>query len=170
LGRGSQYIKELLVDDRDVVFGGTFTTLDEIWRKTIATTNGDITNLWLDSYNSINRVNNVLSAISKVDDTNRNRVEGEARFIRGALYFDLVNLYGKFWGDGDNNTNLAVPLILTPTRGITQDDYRTRATVAQVYAQVIDDLTKAEQLLSSQVDNYGFASKMQQQQCYREFI
>jgi hypothetical protein len=75
LGRGSQYIKELLVDDRDVVFGGTFTTLDEIWRKTIATTNGDITNLWLDSYNSINRVNNVLSAISKVDDTNRNRVE-----------------------------------------------------------------------------------------------
>jgi hypothetical protein len=75
------------------------------------------------------------------------------------LYFDLVNLYGKFWGDGDNNTNLAVPLILTPTRGITQDDYRTRATVAQVYAQVIDDLTKAEQLLSSQVDNYGFASK-----------
>ncbi|NBB31311.1 RagB/SusD family nutrient uptake outer membrane protein [Cellulophaga sp. BC115SP] len=158
-GGGSQYIKELLVDDRDVVFGGTFTTLDEIWRKTIATTNGDITNLWLDSYNSINRVNNVLSAISKVDDANRNRVEGEARFIRGALYFDLVNLYGKFWGDGDNNTNLAVPLILTPTRGITQDDYRTRATVAQVYAQVIDDLTKAEQLLSSQVDNYGFASK-----------
>lgn len=159
LGGGSQYIKELIVDDREVVFGGTFTTLDEIWRKTISTTNGDITNLWMDSYNTINRVNNVMSAIDKVDQAERASVEGQARFVRGMLYFELVNLYGKFWGDGDNNTNLAVPLVLTPTRGITTVDNRTRASVAQIYAQVLEDLTKAEQLLPSSLTNTGFATK-----------
>ncbi len=159
LGGGNQYIKELLVDDREVVFGGTFTTLDEIWRKTISTTNGDITNLWMDSYNTINRVNNVLSAIDKVDQAERASVEGQARFIRGLLYFELASLYGKFWGDGDNNSNLAVPLVLTPTRGITTEDNRTRASVAQIYTQVLDDLTKAEQLLPSSLTNTGFATK-----------
>ncbi|MEA5259124.1 RagB/SusD family nutrient uptake outer membrane protein [Arcicella aquatica] len=159
LGGGNQYIKELLVDDRDVVFGGTFTTLDEIWRKTISTTNGDVTNLWMDSYNTINRVNNVLSAINKVDQAEKASVEGQARFIRGMLYFEMVNLYGKFWGDGDNNTNLAVPLVLTPTRGITSEDNRTRATVGQIYAQILEDLTKAEQLLPSSLTNTGFATK-----------
>lgn len=159
LGGGSQYIKELIVDDRDVVFGGTFTTLDEIWRKTIAPTNGDITNLWMDSYNAINRVNNVLSALEKVDQAERASVEGQARFIRGILYFDLVNLYGKFWGDGNNATNLAVPLVLTPTRGITSVDSKERASVAQIYAQVLDDLTKAEQLLPESLTNTGFATK-----------
>lgn len=159
LGGGNQYIKELLVDDRDVVFGGTFTTLDEIWRKTISTTNADVTNLWMDSYNTINRVNNVMSAIDKVDQAERASVEGQARFIRGMLYFELVNLYGKFWGDGDNNTNLAVPLVLTPTRGITAEDNRSRATVAQIYTQVLEDLTKAEQLLPSSLTNTGFATK-----------
>lgn len=145
-GGGSQYMKELLVDDRDVVFGGTFATLDELWRKTVSTTNGDITNFWLDSYNAINRANNVLANINKVEANKKNQIEAEARFIRGSLYFDLVMMYGKFWGEGDNNVNLGVPLVTTPTNFITAEDSRSRATVAQVYAQVIEDLTKSEQL------------------------
>ena len=146
-GGGFQFTGEFLADDREALFGGTFSNLDEIWRKTVTTGNTQTLATWQDSYSAINRANNVLSALSVVDEADRAQVEGEARFIRGTLYFELVKLWGKAWGDGDNNANLGVPLVTTPTRSITDEDYRTRASVQAVYAQVIEDLTKAESLL-----------------------
>ena len=92
LGGGIQYTTELLGDDREVVFAGTFSTLDEIWRKTITPGNTDVRDTWLNSYNAINRANNVLASLNLVADEDRNKVEGEARFIRGILYFSLVKL------------------------------------------------------------------------------
>jgi len=145
-GGAFQYSGELLGDDREVVFGGTFTTLDEIWRKTMTAGNTQTTATWTSSYAAINRANNVLSAIDKVSAANKNSVEGQARFIRGAIYFELVKLFAKAWGDGDNATNPGVPLVLAPTRSVTDADYKARNSVAEVYAQIIDDLTKAEQL------------------------
>jgi hypothetical protein len=70
----------------------------------------------------------------------------------------LVRFWGKAWGDGDNNTNLGVPLITTSTKVVTEADNKPRATVAAVYTQVIEDLTKAESLLAD-VSDAGFASK-----------
>jgi len=159
-GGGIQYIADLLGDNRDVVFGGTFTTLDEIWRKQITTSNTVVRDLWLDSYNAINRTNNVLAALSKVSEANRPTIEGQARFLRGMVYFDLVRLFGKAWNDGTPNQNPGVPLVLTPTGSIGDADNRPRNTVAEVYAQVIDDLTKAEQLLPNRLaGGSGLASK-----------
>ncbi len=146
-GGAIQYTGDLLGDNRDVVFGGTFTTLDELWRKTITTTNVDVRDLWLDSYRAINRANTVLANLDKVSETNRPSIEGQARFIRGVLYFELVKSFGKSFNDGTPAQNLAVPLVLTPTGSVTEADNRTRNSVAEVYAQVLDDLTKAEQLL-----------------------
>lgn len=146
-GGGFQFTSELLGDDREVVFGGTFSTLDEIWRKTVTPGNTQTAATWLNSYEVINRANNVLSALSIVNEADRARVEAEARFIRGTLYFELVKLWGKTWGDGDNNANPGVPLVTTPTRSVTAEDYRPRASVQAVYTQVIEDLTKAESLL-----------------------
>lgn len=157
-GGAIQYSGDLLGDDGEVRFGGTFVTLEELWRKTFTTSNTQTQNTWLAGYNTINIANNVLSAIDKVEASKKNSVEGEARFMRGLVYFDLVRLWAKAWGDGDASTNLGVPLVTTPTRGITDADYRPRATVAAVYAQVIDDLTKAESLLGNP-SNTGFASK-----------
>ena len=146
-GGAFQYTGELLGDDREFVFGGTFSTHDEIWRKTVTPGNTQTYATWRDAYAAINRANNVLSALSIVDEADRGQVEAEARFIRGVLYFGLVKLWGKTWGDGDNNANPGVPLVTTPTRAITDEDYRTRASVQAIYAQVIEDLTKAESLL-----------------------
>lgn len=148
-GGAIQYADDLLGDNRDVVFGGTFTTLDELWRKTITTTNVDVRDLWLDSYQAINRANTVLANLDKVSADNRPSIEGQARFIRGSLYFELVKLFGKSFNDGTPAQNLSVPLVLTPTSSITEADNRTRNTVAEVYTQVLDDLTKAEQLLGT---------------------
>lgn len=146
-GGAFQYTNELIGDDREFVFGGTFSTHDEIWRKTVTPGNTQTYATWRDAYAAINRANNVLSALSIVDEADRGQVEAEARFIRGTLYFELVKLWGKTWGDGDNNANPGVPLVTTPTRAITDEDYRTRASVQAIYAQVIEDLTKAESLL-----------------------
>lgn len=157
-GGAVQYSGDLLGDESEVRFGGTFTTLDEIWRKTFTTTNTQTQATWLVGYSTINIANNVLSAIDKVEAAKKNSVEGEARFIRGLVYFDLVRLWAKAWGDGDANTNLGIPLVTTPTRGVSDVDFRPRATVAAIYAQVIEDLTKAESLLGNP-SNTGFASK-----------
>ncbi len=161
LGGAFQYSGELLGDDAEVRFGGTFATLEEIWLKTMVPVNLVVRDIWADSYNAINRTNRVLSAIDKVNAPDKARVEGEARFIRGTLYFELVRMFGKAWGDGDNAANPGVPLILTPTSVVTASDNVQRASVAAVYAQAIDDLTKAETLLApnSGSSNTGFATK-----------
>ena len=157
-GGAVQYSGDLLGDDAEVRFAGTFSTLDELWRKVITTTNGQTQASWLQAYNTINRANNVLASLDKVEAGKKAKVEGEARFIRGLVYFDLVRLWAKAWGDGDNATNLGVPLVTTPTRTVSESDSRPRATVAAVYTQVLEDLTKAETLLGN-ISVAGFASK-----------
>jgi starch-binding outer membrane protein, SusD/RagB family len=148
------YNADLLGDDREVVFAGTFTQPDEIWRKTITTVNTFVRDNWRDSYIAINRTNNVLSGLSKVSMGNAAVVEGEALFIRGLVYFELVRTFAKVWGDGDNAANPGVPLVLTPTVGVSDADNRRRNSVAEVYAQVITDLTKAESLLPAKSNGY----------------
>ncbi|GAB3896063.1 RagB/SusD family nutrient uptake outer membrane protein [Spirosoma agri] len=159
-GGGIQYIGDLTGDNRDVVFAGTYATIDEIWRKTVTTSNTVTRDFWLDGYNAINRTNSVLSALTKVSEANRGSIEGQALFIRGALYFELVKAFSKSWNDGTPTANPGVPLVLTPTTSVTDADYRARNTVAEVYTQVLNDLTKAESLLpATQSGGNGFATK-----------
>ncbi|TAE25780.1 MAG: RagB/SusD family nutrient uptake outer membrane protein [Candidatus Kapaibacterium sp.] len=141
------YDAELLADDEEVVFAGSFQALDEIVRKAMVPVNSNAEVAWRDSYITINRANTVLSALTKVEMAERGRVEGEALFIRGSVYFELVKKFGKFWGDGDNATNPGAPIVLQPTTSISEQDNRVRASVAAVYTQAIEDLTKAESLL-----------------------
>ncbi len=156
-GGAFQYVSDLYGDAGEIRFGGTFANLLEIFDKQLTTANSTASTTWIDTYNAINRCNNVLSALDKVEEAKKARIEGEARFIRGALYFELVRLYAKTWGDGDNAANPGVPLVLEPTRSVTDADYRKRNSVAEVYAQVLDDLTKAENLLP--VSNTIYATK-----------
>lgn len=146
-GGQAMYDAELLADDEEIVFAGTFQALDEIYKKAMIPVNANAEVAWRDSYVTINRANTVLSALTKVETAERGRVEGEALFIRGSVYFELVKKFGKFWGDGDNATNPGVPIVLEPTTTVSDKDFRTRSSVAEVYTRVIDDLTKAEGVL-----------------------
>lgn len=146
-GGAYQYSSELLGNNDELLFGGTFQNLLEMANKVITTANVTASATWQDSYVTINRCNNVLSALDKVDEDKRDRVEGEARFIRGSVYFELVKLYAKTWGDGDNAANPGVPIVLTPTRLVTEANDIPRNSVAEVYAQVMEDLTAAKTLL-----------------------
>ncbi len=148
---------DLLGDFNEINWSGTFQGLTQIKNKAIPIDNGFVTRTWLSGYRVINDVNNVLSALGVVTANRKDRVEGEASFIRGAAYFDLVRLFGKAWNDGSPASNPGVPLILTPTRGITDADQKPRNTVAEVYAQAILDLTNAEAKLPA--SNGFFATK-----------
>ncbi len=171
-GGAFQYIPDLLGDNGEVRFAGTFASHRDIWNKAILANNTQVTATWNASYNAINRANNVLANLPKVVEGSRGRVEGEARCLRGMIYFELVRLYAKTWGDGGDAANAAnpgVPLVLTPTKisDPTPADIAalavSRSSVAQVYAQVIDDLTKAEALLplaNNYYANKGLAAGM----------
>ncbi len=145
-----QFITDLLAENGDARFVGTFTQPQEAQRKALLITNSQVSATWLSAYDVINRTNNVLANLSKLPTAGQQAsAEGEARFIRGLLYFDLVRMFGRDWNDGNPANNLGVPLVLTPTLTIADAVPVARNTVAAVYTQVITDLTTAEARLTT---------------------
>ena len=138
---------ELLGGDDEVFWDGTFVAPGEIYNKRILVNNGQAEDTWIEAYEAINITNNVLANLDVVREEEQGRVEGEARFIRGTLYFELVRFYARAWNDGDPAANLGVPLVLEPTSTIDDSSFVTRATVAQVYERVLTDLETAADLL-----------------------
>ena len=158
-GGNIMVLNELIGNSQNINFTGTFADLSDAYKAQMVASNGNASGTWSSAYSTINRVNNVLTALDKVTSSaaKKSSVEGQALFLRGSLYFELVKLYAKPVGDGDYAANPGVPLVLTPTGNVTDADYKARATVKAVYDQVIIDLVKAESLLPS--SNTIYATK-----------
>ena len=149
---------DLLGDFNELNWTGTFQGMTQIKNKTIPVDNAFVRDTWLDSYAAINDANNVLSALDVITvQTAKDRTEGEAKFIRGSMLFDLVRLFAKAYNDGNPATNDGVVIVTTPTRGITAADQRPRNKVSEVYTQLIQDLMDAEAKLPA--TNGFFANK-----------
>ncbi len=146
---------DLLANVNEMNWSGTYQQLTQINNKSIPIDNSFVANVWLSGYRAINDVNNVISAASAVDARDSARVIGEAEFIRGASYFELVKLFAKAWNDGDPTANPGVPIILTPTTSITEASKVKRNTVAEVYQQAITDLKNAEANLPTSNGTYA---------------
>ncbi|MEP7109895.1 MAG: RagB/SusD family nutrient uptake outer membrane protein [Ferruginibacter sp.] len=105
-----------------------------------APSNSVMSNLWSGAYQMINRANLVLSKAPDITDnpTLTNRLVGEAKFLRGWAYFELVSQ----WGD--------VPLY---TETVTSSDgFQGKTPAADIYTFIISDLTEAAQKLPA---SYG---------------
>lgn len=150
-------LNDLIGNTADINFTGTFAGLSDAYQTQMTADNSFARDTWIAAYNTINRCNNVLSAVDKVTSSTakKNSVEGQALFLRASMFFELVKLYAKAVGDGDYSANPGVPLILTPTGNVTDADYPARATVKAVYDKVIADLVKAESLLPTTNGNYA---------------
>lgn len=100
----------------------------------VGSTNTVILDMWSDFYASISAANLAIDNIPGIDMDNdqKKRLLGEAHFLRGLFYFELVRLYGN------------VPLQLHATTSFTKDSYLARAPVSEVYTQIIADLTIGE--------------------------
>jgi tetratricopeptide (TPR) repeat protein len=146
---------ELLGGNGEIQWVGTYIDPRQIFNKTMIATNSEADAHWEDSYKVINSTNNILSALAVVNDADRDRVQGEALFLRSLMYFDLVRFFALQYETGATNTQLGVPLVLTPTQGITAGSFVTRNTVEEVYTQVITDLLTAASKLPKDNDVYA---------------
>lgn len=110
---------------------GTVGVIDNF---TLTPTNLFVQSLWAGHYNGIAKVNNALAIIEKstFDDSKKNRLMAEVRFIRGYYYFNLVRWFG------------GVPKIMrVPTNAADANDdpvFQTRASVDEIYQVIIDDM------------------------------
>ena len=98
---------------------------------------------WTGHYIGIARANTILSRLpgASLDKALSDRFEGEAKFLRGLFYFNLVRLFGD------------VQLVTTETEDPNQGYTIPRSPAAKVYEQIISDLSAAESLLPSTIPN-----------------
>jgi tetratricopeptide (TPR) repeat protein len=146
---------ELLGGDGEIKWVGTYIDPRQLFSKTILTTNSEVEVQWRDSYAVINTINNILSALDVVKSADRDRVQGEALFLRSLMYFDLVRFFADQYKFGVANDQMGVPLVLTPTGVLTENNFVTRNTVDEVYNQVIADLLTAASILPEDNDVYA---------------
>lgn len=138
---------EMLAANNEIRWTGTFSQPREMLNKSILTNNTFVTDTWAVAYSTINIANNILEAISKVNEIDQNKVKGEALFIRAVVYFELVKLFGQPYIAGNTDANPGVPLILTPSRGTENNGIIERSSIEEIYTQIIEDLSLAEQIL-----------------------
>lgn len=91
-----------------------------------------INDLWTNAYITINKANIVLDRVPPIvmDVTERNRVLGEAHYLRALMYFQLVRMFGD------------VPLMEHEAKSVA-DAKIARTPAAQVYALIVSDLQTA---------------------------
>lgn len=123
----------------------------DVWNYTPSNSStNSVLNHWSRAYYVINLANVFIDGMatkgtSVVGATLSNNYLGEARLLRAMSYYSLLQLYARPFWDG-NGSRPGVPLRLKGNTG--SGDYAlARATVAEVYNQILTDLTFAEQNL-----------------------
>ena len=92
---------------------------------------------WGSYYQAINRDNTLIDALEKsgISAAAKARIDGQAKFLRADMYFDLVRMFG------------GIPLYVHGTSDL-GEAYKSRSTPDSVYAQIITDLQQAQTELS----------------------
>ena len=109
--------------------------LNNLYSLTYDGNNIHVGNWWRGVYVVIAQANLALDripGITPMDEAQKLRVLGEARFLRAWAYFYAV----RIWGD--------VPLVLTPQTATSEDFSPARADQRTVYDQIVEDLKVAE--------------------------
>lgn len=89
---------------------------------------------WDSSYKGIANANLAIANIPDItmDEAKKNRLMGEARFLRAYYYYNLVRIFGS------------VPLITDPIDLGSENLYASPESVENIYASIEEDLTLAE--------------------------
>ncbi|HET7614781.1 MAG TPA: RagB/SusD family nutrient uptake outer membrane protein [Gemmatimonadaceae bacterium] len=123
---------------------GTFDDYADADNHLLRSDNIAVETVWDDTYDDINRVNEIIDKVPKVTDLEsgeQDEILGEAYFLRALDYHNLVRL----WGGG----TMGVPLRLTPVASAAEANQVQRSTLAETYAQILSDLSQAEQLITA---------------------
>lgn len=114
------------------------------WLHNLTASANEVQSLWSSAYNTINRANVLIDGVANAPISAASKAQyiAEAKFVRATSYFMLLQLYARPYTDGAGNKP-GVILRLTPQTTFGDND-KARATVAQVYEQIIKDLNEAE--------------------------
>lgn len=136
----------------NVIFNGTLSEYLQLDQNAIPTDNVITVSAYQGIYRTINSANSVIAAVPLVNDplltaAEKDKILGEAYFIRALSYFDLA----RGWG--------GVQLQLKPTTDLQVLKGIKRSTLDQTYDQVLADLVLAEQLLPEDANTRNRAQK-----------
>ncbi|MFN4315279.1 MAG: RagB/SusD family nutrient uptake outer membrane protein [Chitinophagaceae bacterium] len=111
---------------------------DQISNFTHTPMNPSMEEIWGMHYKTITLANIAIARIPgiQMNEALRDRLVGEARFLRGLMYFNLVRMFGE------------VPLLLNENNELLPAE----ATVDEIYTQIISDLDQAASALPPSYD------------------
>ena len=127
-------------------------TASDVWSMNVANSATSAKGLWSQGYLTINRCNVFIDGMTAkgsavVGEQRSTKYVAEARLIRALSYYSLLQVFARPYADGEGNKP-GLPIRLTGITGPGSSDLA-RSTVAEVYAQILDDLNFAEANLAS---------------------
>ncbi|WP_205511245.1 RagB/SusD family nutrient uptake outer membrane protein [Longitalea arenae] len=136
----------------NVQWTGSQSIVQQFISHNVRADNAYIASAWGAIYATINRANHIIAKVPAVTDPLltqglKDQLTGEAYFVRALAYFDLA----RTWG--------GVQLALTPTNSASDKNGIPKSSLAETYAQVLSDLTTAEQLLPETTNRYRATRK-----------
>ena len=134
-GQGDLFLEFEMISPNAIAYNEANGT-DNIARGVHTPTTELVAFLWKSAYAGIGRTNTFMAKVEPVvmKDELKNRMKGEARFLRAYYYFTLVDKFG------------GVPLILSAPNAIEQQSLP-RNTKEEVVSQILVDLTDAAKVL-----------------------
>ena len=99
---------------------------------------------WYASYEIIRGCNQNIELMKEGESVETDHLIGECYFLRALAHFNLVNLFATPYSRGQEKPGVIIRTSTDRSRGI-------RATVGQVYDQVVSDLEKASRLMKNGV-------------------
>ncbi len=114
-------------------------------------------NFWDYGYKAVAQASNIIKMIKEGQGSEIDNKLGECYYIRGMMYFYLTRAFGRPYYQAPEK-NLGVPIVNGTPDNLDNLQLPDRSTVAKCYAQAVNDLRKAESLMT--IDNGpAYASK-----------
>ncbi len=121
---------------------GSYPSWASVDQHNLLASNAEARDLYINYYEVINTANNLIKFTDQVDevsflDAEKENIIAQAKVIRALSYHTLVSWFG------------GVPLVIEPVDGIDESANAPRASVSDIYQQIITDLKEAETTLGS---------------------
>ncbi|MEL6922756.1 MAG: RagB/SusD family nutrient uptake outer membrane protein [Bacteroidota bacterium] len=137
-GGNSQKLAELLGED--IFIDGNPGFLTQVYNRASDFFNPESGGFYRNPYIAISRANSLLENLERLGLTGSeaDRLAGEAKAIRAICHFELVRLFAQPPGFTPDDSHLGIVLKIN-----SDPDPAPRSTVAEVYAQIVQDLDEA---------------------------
>lgn len=147
---GAAHIQQSDMRGEDMLLINTF--YDFTYRSTYSPTTENNRYFWENGYRVNNLANLFIQGVEEavegavIDEATGSAYIAEARFLRAITYHEMVLHFARPYRDG-NGSSPGLPIVLSANNGpaaVEENEGLGRSTVAQTYAQILEDLDFAE--------------------------